>query len=137
MGFRSEVWDWLEEAKADLRHARLSLSGGSHNWACFAAQQAVEKALKALMMGAKRRRASHVYDLTRLYAEVEEELVLPTEVTQKLGELSSYYTMARYPNAGLNRPSTGIGRAQAEEAIALAEKVVMCIEDKLKGAAEG
>ena len=45
--------------------------------------------------------------------------------------------MARYPNAGLNRPSTGIGRAQAEEAIALAEKVVMCIEDKLKGAAKG
>jgi len=37
MGFRSEVWDWLEEAKADLRHARLSLGGGSNNWACFAA----------------------------------------------------------------------------------------------------
>jgi len=63
--------------------------------------------------------------------------VLPTEVAQKLGELSSYYTIARYPNAGLTRPSTGIGRAQAEEAIALPEKVVMCVEDKLKSAAEG
>ena len=67
---------------------------------------------------------------------MDKGLVLPTEVAQKLGELSSYYTIARYPNAGLTRPSTGIGRAQAEEAVALAEKVVICVEDKLKSAAE-
>jgi len=136
MSFRLEVLDWLREARADLEHAKLSLEGGSYNWACFAAQQCVEKALKAFLMGVMRRRPSHVHDLTRLYAEVKDRLKLPNDVIQRLGELSSYYTIARYPNAGLMRPSIGISRTQAEEAIALAEKVIGCIEDELKHASE-
>ncbi|MFQ6075240.1 MAG: hypothetical protein ACE5Z5_03765 [Candidatus Bathyarchaeia archaeon] len=31
MDVRSEVLEWLEEAKADLRHADLSLSGGDYS----------------------------------------------------------------------------------------------------------
>jgi HEPN domain-containing protein len=42
---------WFEQAKADLRAAELSASGGAHEWACFQAQQAGEKALKALLYG--------------------------------------------------------------------------------------
>jgi HEPN domain-containing protein len=42
---------WLEQAQADLRAANLSASGGAHEWACFQAQQAGEKALKALLYG--------------------------------------------------------------------------------------
>jgi len=137
MGVRSEALDWLEEAKADLEHARLSLGNGSYNWACFAAQQAAEKALKAFMMGVGRRRPSRTHDLTRLHVMVRERLKLPGEVVERLGELSAYYTIARYPNAGLTRPSTGITRVQAEEAITLAGKVVERVEDELRGAAEG
>jgi hypothetical protein len=39
MPVREEVVSWLEEGKADLRHARRSLEIGDYNWACFAAQQ--------------------------------------------------------------------------------------------------
>jgi len=137
MGARSEVSDWLGEAKADLKHARLSLSGGSYNWACFAAQQAAEKALKAFVMGVARKRPSHVHDLTALYAEVKENLELPNIVVQGLGMLSSYYTIARYPNAGLTRPSIGIARTQAEDAIAIAEKVIGRVEDELRRTTKG
>lgn len=136
MGIRPEVLDWLEEARADLKHARLSLSGGSCNWACFAAQQAAEKALKAFAMGVARKRPSRVHDLTVLYAEVKESLELPKDVIQRLGVLSSYYTIARYPNAGLRKPSVGITTTQAEEAIALAEGVVGRVEDELGCAAK-
>jgi HEPN domain-containing protein len=40
--------DWLRQAQRDLEHARRSQEAGDYEWACFAAQQAAEKALKAL-----------------------------------------------------------------------------------------
>jgi len=43
---RSE--DWLRQAKKDLRHAENSVQMGDYEWACFASQQAAEKAVKAL-----------------------------------------------------------------------------------------
>lgn len=40
--------DWLRQAEQDLGHARRSRDLGDHDRACFAAQQAAEKAVKAL-----------------------------------------------------------------------------------------
>ena len=45
MGERS--LDWMKQAEADYRHARNSRSMGDCDWACFAAHQAAEKAVKA------------------------------------------------------------------------------------------
>jgi len=42
------VRDWMRQAEKDLGHARRSLDGGDYEWACFSAQQAAEKAVKAL-----------------------------------------------------------------------------------------
>src|SRR5215470_1049165 len=41
--------DWFRQAVHDLAHARNASGTGSHDWACFAAQQAAEKTLKALI----------------------------------------------------------------------------------------
>lgn len=40
--------DWLDQALRDLNHARSDLDGEYYEWACFSAQQAAEKAVKAL-----------------------------------------------------------------------------------------
>lgn len=40
--------DWMAQAERDLAHARDAQAAGRHEWACFAAQQAAEKAVKAL-----------------------------------------------------------------------------------------
>ena len=40
--------DWLSQAGKDLGQAEDSRKAGRHEWACFAAQQAAEKAVKAL-----------------------------------------------------------------------------------------
>lgn len=40
---RDEVLNWLEEARADLKHAHDCIELGRFNWACFASQQAAEK----------------------------------------------------------------------------------------------
>ncbi|MGQ9839523.1 MAG: HEPN domain-containing protein [Anaerolineae bacterium] len=40
--------DWLRQAQRDLEHARHDASDGYYEWGCFSAQQAAEKAVKAL-----------------------------------------------------------------------------------------
>ena len=109
---RAEIEDWLQEAEVDLKHANDCLGLQSYHRACFAAQQSAEKALKAFIMGFIKKRPFHVHDLIKLYDEAKGELSLPEEVLEHLGELFSYYTLARYPNAGLTRPSMGISRAR-------------------------
>ena len=69
---RAETLDWLEEAKADLRHASQASRIGSYNWACFAAEQAAERALKAFLIGVLRKRPIHTHDLTSLHEQTGE-----------------------------------------------------------------
>lgn len=40
--------DWFGQAERDLAQAEDSRRAGRHEWACFAAQQAAEKAVRAL-----------------------------------------------------------------------------------------
>jgi len=42
--------DWLKQADSDLCAAEDSASSTHYEWACFQAQQAAEKALKALII---------------------------------------------------------------------------------------
>ena len=44
----SRELDWLAQAERDVESARHLEQGGLHEWSCFAAQQAAEKALKAV-----------------------------------------------------------------------------------------
>lgn len=46
--FRHEAGRWLSQAQADIKAAEGSVKAGSFEWACFQAQQAGEKALKAI-----------------------------------------------------------------------------------------
>ncbi|GAB6148717.1 hypothetical protein JCM10135_12590 [Stetteria hydrogenophila] len=40
--------DWIRQAERDLENARYELEGGYYEWACFLAQQAAWKAVKAV-----------------------------------------------------------------------------------------
>ena len=40
--------DWFAQAERDFAQAKASQAEGRHEWACFAAQQAAEMAVKAL-----------------------------------------------------------------------------------------
>lgn len=122
MPIREEVLNWFEEAKADLRHCEASIGIRDYNWACFAAQQSAEKALKSLilhLLGEYPRG----HDLVRLHSMVKSHADLSMSVAA-LSRLSAYYTQARYPNAGVERPSKGITREQAEEALETAGRII-------------
>jgi len=47
----SEAERWLAQALRDLEASKNSARSGFHEWACFQAQQAAEKAVKALFHG--------------------------------------------------------------------------------------
>ena len=75
MPVREEVRNWIDEALSDLKGVEACLRYGVYNWACFIAQQAVEKAPKALVL--------HVlgeyfrtHDLVRLYRYVRDSVDL-------------------------------------------------------------
>ena len=40
--------DWLNQGQRDVELARWCIQGGHFDWACFACQQAAEKAIKAV-----------------------------------------------------------------------------------------
>lgn len=117
-----EILNWLAEARADLRHAESSIGMGDYNWACFAAQQATEKALRALVLHALGE-YPRGHDLVKLYRKVKDYIAISLSEAA-LARLSAYYTLARYPNAGIERPFEEISKEQTEEATLIARGVL-------------
>ena len=118
---RQEALDWLNEGEMDLRRPRRSLDAEDDSWSCFECNQAVEKIMKALIIGLRRRTPPRTHDLTELYHEVADAGLHVSE--SELPDLSQYYVTTRYPNAGLHRPSQSFTRTQAERAIGIAERI--------------
>lgn len=77
--------DWLLQAEKDLEMAEIARKAGRHEWACFAAQQAV----KAL----------------HLHLGKELPLEVPQELVEKASYLDGLYIPTRYPDAFPEGPS--------------------------------
>lgn len=88
--------DWLQQAQHDLEHARHAGEAGDHDWACFAAQQAAEKALQGVFLGLGGEAWGH--SLTRLFQDVCQQLTVPQELVQAAQRLDKHYILTRYPN---------------------------------------
>lgn len=89
---------------------------------CFDAQQASEKALKALCLQ-RGITFPYVHDLAALLTLIEEEEIpVPSDVRQA-ARLTRYAVVTRYP--GLADPVTG---EEYEQAVSIAEGVVEWVE---------
>ncbi|HUE86640.1 MAG TPA: HEPN domain-containing protein [Vicinamibacterales bacterium] len=123
--------DWLRQANADLAHARHALAGAHHEWACFAAQQAAEKALKSVH-GARGLEAWG-HSVTELLDSLRREGLAVDDAMLDLGRaLDKLYVATRYPN-GLpaGAPADYYTRAEAERAIADAEVLLAWCQREL------
>ena len=115
----NEASRWLEQARRDLRDDEYCLEGARYNLACFVAQQAAEKALKAFLYARGEDPWGHsVAELCRAAGDVEGAF---EELHPKLAPLDKFYIPTRYPN-GLpgGIPSEAFSAADAESAIELA-----------------
>jgi HEPN domain-containing protein len=122
----SRARDWFRQAERDLGHARRSADVGDHEWACFAAQQAAEKSLKALLqhLGGEARGHS-ARALIRLLAPrfgADAEL---ERLERDALELDRHYIPARYPNSTPEgAPFEFYDAAQSEGAIVAADRIL-------------
>ena len=116
--------DWWTQAQADLRHAQYALEGGHYEWACFAAQQAGEKALKALLEFHGYRSFGHV--LTHLlHALKDAGITVPDDVVNRAKILDKFYIPTRYPNGlAAGAPTEFYTQEEAQHALSCAEEIL-------------
>lgn len=120
--------DWLAQAGRDLEQARASQLEGRHEWACFAAHQAAEKAVKALHLHRGQEAWGHV--VARLLSELPG--TWDRGLLDKARVLDAFYVPTRYP-AGhpAGAPFEHYGMLQSEEAIRYAGEIVQFVRAQM------
>lgn len=122
--------DWLRQAEHDREHARSAAATGDHDWACFAAQQAGEKALKALASRRGGEAWGHsLLALVEALGEVEPQVGTLREAAIRLDR---FYVQTRDPNGfDAGAPMDYFLPADAREAITHAEAIIEFVRRRL------
>jgi len=122
--------DWIEEAEGDLEHARSDMEHHFYNWACFSAQQAGEKAAKAVFqkMGAE----AWGHSVADLLVELSKHYSLAENLIDAALELDKAYIPTRYPNAHPSGcPRYRYTKEEARRLIEYAAKIIQCCKSIL------
>ena len=113
--------EWLKRARSSLLHSQNVIEGVYLDDLCFDAQQAAEKAIKAVLIHQKIR-FPFIHDLAELLSLAEQSgVMLPEDVKQ--GIRLTRYAVARYPGV-----LETVTQDEYREAIRLAEIVVRWAE---------
>jgi HEPN domain-containing protein len=120
--------DWFAQAERDLEQAMASRRDGRHEWACFAAHQCAEKALKALHLHHRQEAWGHV--ISRLFHElpgpVNEDLI------DKARVLDGFYIPTRYANGHPDGPPfEHYGQLHSRNAIDYAGEILAFARDEM------
>ena len=119
----SRAQDRFNQTERDLGHAIHSVEAEHYDWSCFAAQQAAEKALKAVYQALGGEARGH--DLDGLLEGLGERVDIPNGLADQVSELGKHYITTRYPNAHAGgAPFNHFTRAEAQRAIEYAQEVL-------------
>ena len=131
MNGAEEARRWLVSAEEELEFARYSMDGGYGAHACFAAQQAGEKAVKALHYAAGARVVLG-HSTRALIERLDPAVPAMRAVTEDARTLDLYYVPTRYPN-GLTEgtPGEAFSVDQAANAIECATRIVAVAKQHL------
>jgi HEPN domain-containing protein len=120
--------DWLGQARKDLEKAKLDVEWGYFEWACFTAQQAAEKAIKAVFQ--------HLHGDAWGHGTKGLLEALPNRDTIGLMDdaklLDKFYIPTRYPNglpSGI--PHDYFTRKDAEGAIEASTRIYEWCESQI------
>src|SRR5437870_6636767 len=119
----SRAPDWFRQAERDVEQAADSRRAGRHEWACFAAHQAAEKAVKALHLRRGQEAWGHV--VARLLLELPADVRADDALIERARVLDTFYIPSRYPNShSEGAPFEHYGSLQSEEAIGYAGEII-------------
>ena len=120
--------DWLAQAERDLEQAVSSQGEDRHEWACFAAHQSAEKAVKALHLHRKQEVWGHV--VARLLNQLPTPV--PEDLIEKARVLDGFYIPTRYANGHPEgAPFEHYGRLQSRDAIQYAREILQYVRDQM------
>lgn len=124
---------WLEQAKHDLEVAEKNLEIlGFYSDACFIAEQAAQKALKAFLLFKGER-----YILIHSVGELAESAFKYDNDFEQLikysRKLDQYYIPTRYPDALAPPaiPYKSYSKEEAKEAVRFAKEIITLVEAKI------
>jgi HEPN domain-containing protein len=122
--------DWNARTRHDLEHAEAAAAAGRYDWACFAAHQAAEKAVKALHLRLGQEAWGHV--VARLLAELPAASSAPTRLVDAARVLDTFYIPTRYPDShAAGPPFEHYGPLQGEEALRHARDILAFVDQAL------
>ncbi len=122
--------DWIDQAEWDLKHAGNDVRGEYYEWACFSAQQAAEKALKALYQSQNQVAWGH--SVRELLSGLRGQVPISDELIDAGKLLDKYYIIARYPNGfASGAPKDYFSKHEAEDAISSARTIIRFCQDHL------
>ena len=122
--------DWLAQAARDLEQAEDSRRASRHEWACFAAHQAAEKAVKALHLHPGREAWGQV--VARLLRELPDSVDPGGDLVERGRVLDTFYIPSRCPNAHPEgAPFEHYGPLQSQEAVQYAGEIIEFVRSQM------
>ncbi len=121
---------WLDSANYDLRASRMLLNPDAANAACFHAQQAAEKALKAFLIycGFILERSHSVMGLAARCIEQDPDF---RSIAADANAVTGLYTDTRYAEEGNGFVFKNYELPEAERAVEAAARIVALVESKI------
>lgn len=114
--------DWFLQGLRDLDRAHIDIEYKYYEWACFTAQQAGEKFLKALAL--KMGFDIWGHSLTEIINILSGKIEISQELKECAQLLDLYYIPTRYPNGfPSGKPGDYFTEKQAREAIDAANNI--------------
>ena len=117
--------EWLNRARSNLSRAKARIPEVYLEDLCFDAQQAAEKAIKALLIK-KGVAFPYVHDIAHLLALLEQIGEQVPESVRRAEDLTRYAVVTRYP--GIAEP---VGESHYRDALVSAEAVVRWAEREI------
>jgi len=123
---KDTIQAWLLKAESDIHHAKSSFKIKDYDWSALAAQQAAEKALKALCI-------QNGFGLVKIHdlATLARKVKAPKRIIESCGLLNPFYTASRYPDAD-EMLDEAQNKEAAKDAISASGEVLKWCKGKIK-----
>ena len=123
--------DWIKQAKRDLEMAKNARRSGFYEWACFIAQHAAEKGVKAVYQSKGGSAIGHGIGFLLLGLKAE-RVVIPESTLKAAKKLDGHYIPSRYPDGmAEGTPGDHFDKEDADDAIRSAGEILRFCEDLL------
>ena len=115
--------DWINQAKRDLHTAQGPLDQGSFEWSCFVAQQAAERAIKAVIQELNAVAWGH--SVRELLSIIAKRVEVDKALLDYGRALDKYYIPTRDPNSfDSGSPYEYFSKEDADNAIVCSGRII-------------